>query len=526
MLVNNNFLEKKPALSYYKLSEISWYNSSPSLAINKIPNESIACEEKNIEVKQPNFSVWFRKKLNERNLTHVEFVTRSGLSKTTVSNLKNQDLTFNKHTLMSVKRAFGIKMPLEHFLAEISAGRDPETSSDVTSHREPEKQAPSFRGWIMVTILFLVIIAASFWLMKENLSPVRIFYRSSDGEHIELHCEDGTKVRIPIGAPITRPFTVKSEEGRLFVTAVRGPHNKITYEPGTVLAFDSTGAEQWKYGLYDRKFLSFSPPHDKASLSGIFEKVFSGSGTFLPGTQVQQIWAYATEVGFAVSRFGLINTKGDPVYSLWSWGRYDSIVIEDIDKDGVDEAIAIVTNNNLGKMVSRIQGKPVNDFYFNCVVYFEPIPNKTECIPGFFYQPDCPSESIKWIAIVPHYKNFVSSVGVEKSENESVVRISSELNLIYYVTPNGQYHDIFVTHEWLRRFKSQHTPALVMLKVTSSEIKKEIIPTCNDGENHFDLVYSEEEIDALMTLLKISMPLKNYVPSYFYDGRLITEIDN
>lgn len=64
-----------------------------------------------------------------------------------------------------------------------------------------------------------------------------------------------------------------------------------------------------------------------------------------------------------------------------------------------------------------------------------------------------------------------------------------------------------------------------MRRVTETEITKEIIPTCDDGETHFDIVYTPDEIKDLMTLLKISMPLENYVPRYEFNGQPITDID-
>ncbi|MCH7678103.1 hypothetical protein IID10_01910 [candidate division KSB1 bacterium] len=160
------------------------------------------------------------------------------------------------------------------------------------------------------------------------------------------------------------------------------------------------------------------------------------------------------------------------------------------------------------------------------VVYVEPTYEKTDCIPGFYYQPECGCESVKWLAIIPHYKEIVGEIGVEGRGNNKLIRMSTQSpSLLYRVTPDGQFHDVVATHVWLEKYQTSHTPALIMMRVTETEITKEIIPTCDDGETHFDIVYTQDELKDLMTLLDISIPLENYVPRYEFNGQPITNID-
>ena len=235
---------------------------------------------------------------------------------------------------------------------------------------------------------------------------------------------------------------------------------------------------------------------------------------------------FATEATYAVSRFTILDLASKrSVYSLWSWGRYYSAIVEDFDQDGIDEVVLATINNNLGKMATKVLGRK-NDFYLSAVVYIEPSYEKTDCIPGFYYQPECGCESVKWLAIIPPYKKFVGAIAVEPLGNDKLIRMSSQSpHLIYRVTPDGQFYDVFATHVWLEKYQTSHTPALIMMRVTEKEVTKEIIPTCDDGETHFDIVYTPDEIKDLMTLLKISMPLENYVPRYEFNGQPITDID-
>ena len=90
----------------------------------------------------------------------------------------------------------------------------------------------------------------------------------------------------------------------------------LNYEPATVLVFDSTGMERWAYNLYDTTFLSFSPPYNTVTLSGIFQTGPIGQGNFFANLQNKQVWAFATEATYAVSRFTILDLASKKVSLL------------------------------------------------------------------------------------------------------------------------------------------------------------------------------------------------------------------
>lgn len=79
-----------------------------------------------MKVPQPIFSDWFKKHIEDAKLSHTGFAERTGLSLSTVNNLKAGHSGYSSFTLRKVLQAFGIKMTVQEFLSELVSGRDPD----------------------------------------------------------------------------------------------------------------------------------------------------------------------------------------------------------------------------------------------------------------------------------------------------------------------------------------------------------------------------------------------------------------
>lgn len=374
----------------------------------------------------------------------------------------------------------------------------------------------------------MIGILGTFFLLSGNkkIPPINFVTHTEDKQGILLYSEKSGErpFHIPIGNQILEPFQIQVGNERLIVTATSGRETK-RHAPGTLLVYDSTGTERWSYALRDTAFLNFPEPyHNRASVSDFFRAVRVGKGRFFHDRSDEQIWAFANDGVYAVSHFTILDIANRrSLYSLWNWGRlFPQTLVRDFDRDGVHEVAVITMNNNLGKMVCKALGK-ATDFYFSFVVLFEPIQNRTNCVPGFFYRPECSTESVKWMATVPPHDKRAANIGFERFGDVDVIRIHSQLPFIYYVKPNGEFFDVFANNEWTAKHED-HTPALVMFRMTSDEVKKKIIPTCTDGRNHFDLIYTDTEIKELMTLIEISIPLNAHLPSYYFKDQPIREV--
>jgi len=478
-----------------------------------------------LKVPQPEFTDWFKDRLQELHLTHAGFAERSGLSLSTVNNLKNYGDGYSRHTIRRVLRTLGIKMSMQEFLELLAS----ETESSVTKPRH-HNWSSRMSGQILVIALGLIILlgilGATFVFFTTEESSVKFVALTQDQKGILLYPDEAGRppFQIPVGNEILEPLQVRVGKERQIVTATSGREAR-RYAPGTLLVYDSTGTERWSYALRDTAFLNFPEPYyNRASVSDFFRAVRVGKGRFFPDQPDEQVWVFANDGIYAVSHFTILDlVEKRPLYSLWNWGRiFPEILIRDFDQDGFHEVAVITMNNNLGKMVCKALGK-TTDFYFSFVVLFEPIQNRTNCVPGFFYRPECSTESVKWMATVPPHDKRVANIGFEHFGGADVIRIHSQLPFIYYVKPDGEFFDVFANNEWTAKH-GNHTPALVMFRMTSKEVKKEIIPTCDDGRNHFDLIYTDTEIKELMTLIEISIPLNDQLPSYYFNGQKILEV--
>ena len=170
-----------------------------------------------MQVPQPAFSDWFKKRIDEVKLSPTGFAERTGLSLSTVNNLKAGHSGYRKYTLSRVLRAFGIKMSLKDFLSELAAGGDP---GGVDPERKLNTNVKKTRPFMpMLTVILLTLILAVFFAWRNIPTPaIRLVTKSPDERNILLHTENGEVVEIPVGDKILDPFRVKVGDEQLIVT--------------------------------------------------------------------------------------------------------------------------------------------------------------------------------------------------------------------------------------------------------------------------------------------------------------------
>ena len=479
-------------------------------------------------VPQPEFSEWFKKELKNHYWDSLDFSTISGLSERTVKYLKDENRNrFQRSTLEIVLKTFEINKSVGVFLNELNQKSIP----DSRVAKSPEMAALVNKRSKTPLIIGLAVVATMLFLTgyffndrgrrgATELPAMHSASRTLDNKHISVRYLTGEVKEIPVGEIITEPIIVKAGTERFLLVGVERSINK-KYDPGVVIAFDSTRTERWQYQPFDTTFLKFAPAFDDIDLSDELQTNAVGTGYFFPESPGEYAWTFAQDPMYALGRFTILDPlTGDVLYSLWSWGRFNSVLVDDFDGDGIDEVVATLANNNLAKIISQEIGRP-RDFDFGTIALFEPIYNEVLCVPAFYYKPTCRCKSFKWIAFSYPFHKY-SNIGIEERGNQKIIRISSTLGIHYYLTYEGELVQTFAVTEWVREHGPNSIPPLPILQFKKNGIEPRLLFTPEANKNNFKLIYTQRDMDVIQALLSITIRLDNEgAPSYSFNGRPI-----
>ncbi len=477
-------------------------------------------------VPQPEFSEWFKKELKNHYWDSLDFSTISGLSERTVKYLKDENRNrFQRSTLEIVLKTFEIDKSVGVFLNELNQQSIPDSGiaalSELTVLATKKSKTPLVAGLtVVVTFLFLTGYFFNDRSRRGAIEPpaMHSVSRTLDKKHISVHYSTGEVKEFPVGEIITEPIIVKAGAERFLLVGVERSINK-KYDPGVVIAFDSTRTERWQYQPFDTTFLKFAPAFDDIDLSDELQTNAVGTGYFFPESPGEYAWTFAQDPMYALGRFTILNPiTGDVLYSLWSWGRFNSVLVDDFDGDGFDEVVASLANNNLAKIISQEICRP-RDFDFGTIALFEPVYNETICVPAFYYKPNCPCKSFKWIAFSHPFNKF-SNIGIEERKNQKIIRISSSLGIHYYLNYEGQLVRSFAMTEWVSKHGPNSIPPLPILQFKENKIEPKLLLTPEANKNNFKLIYTRRDMDVIEALLRLTIRLDNEgTPSYSFNGR-------